>query len=329
MAVACAGAAIANTFMTTGASAPTNIREDLANMIWMIDPETTPVVSAIGRGPNAELIKTEWLVQTLQAADSNVQPEGFRYAAQPASTPTRLFNECQIMFRSVTVSNTFRASNTVGGEEWNRQMLLKGKELRRDLEWWVTRGLVRSATDPRQMSGIQTFISQGSMGAGAGALPAGNGSNGPTAGTPRTLTLDMIATAMQQAFTSGGQPDSGFLSPRLKRAFSGLAIGGTGNPIVAQQVVQSTSTTPITIAGAVDAYLTDFGRVEMAPDIFMPDGIVLLLDTQYADIAPLTGRDMLTERFAITGDAADGGVTFEGTLRVEAPKAHAMVGDLS
>ena len=329
MAVASAGAAIANTFMSTGASAPTNLREDLSNAIWMIDPEETPLVTAIGRGTPAEQIKSEWLLQTLQAADSNVQPEGFRYAAQPARTPARLFNECQIMFRSVTVSNTFRASNSVGGEEWNRQMLLKGKELRRDLEWWVTRGNVRAATDPRQMSGIQCFINQGSMGSGTGAMPVGDGSNAPIAGTARTFTLDLMAAAMQQAYSNGGKPTAVFMSPRLKRVFSGSAVGGAGNTIVAQQVVQSTATEPITIAGAVDVYLSDFGRLQMVPDIFMPDGVMLMIDPNYADIAPLSGRDMLTERFAITGDAADGGVTFEGTLRVEAPKAHAMIGDLS
>ena len=329
MAVPSAGAAISNTFMTTGASAPTNIREDLVNLIYRIDPEETPLVTAAGRGASAEQIRHEWLVQTLQAADSNVQPEGFRYAAQPARTPARLNNICQIMFRSVTVSNTFRASNSVGGDEWNRQMLMKGIEVRRDLEWWVTRGNVRAATDPRQMSGIQCYISQGSMGAGTGALPTGDGSNGPTAGTARTMQLDMVAAAMQAAFTSGGKPRLGLLSPRLKRVFSGLAIGGAGNTIVAQQVVQSTETSPITIAGAVDAYLTDFGRIEVAPDIFMPDSIMLLIQPEYVSLSPMTGRDMNPEEFAKTGDATDGGVVFEGTLTVEAPKAHAMVGDLS
>ena len=330
MAVPSAGAPIANTFMTTGASAPTNIREDLVDMIYRIDPEDTPLVTAAGRtGPDAEQIRHEWLVQQLQAADSNVQPEGFRYAAQPAKTPQRLNNICQIMFRSVTVSNTFRASNTVGGNEWNRQMLMKGIELRRDLEWWVTRGNVRAATDPRQMSGVQTFISQGSMGAGTGALALGDGSNGPTAGTARTMTLDMVAAAMQQAFTSGGKPRLGLLSPRLKRVFSSLAQGGTGNPIVAQNVVQATQPQPMTIMGAVDAFLSDFGRIEIAPNIFMPDNVMLLIQPEFISISPLTGRDMNTEQFAVTGDAADGGVTFEGTLTVEAPKAHALVGDLS
>jgi hypothetical protein len=329
MAVPSAGAAIGNTFISTGANAPTNVREDIADQIWRIDPEETPLVIAAGRGAEAEQVHTEWLDQELNAADANVQPEGFRYIAQPAKRPARLGNFCQIMFRSVTVSNTLRASDSVGGDEWTRQMLMKGVEVRRDLEWWVTRGLVRTGTDPRQMSGIQTFITNGSMGAGTGAMPAGDGSNGPVAGTPRTMTLDFVALALQQAFTVGGKPTLGLLSPRLKRVFSGLAQGGTGNAIVAQNVVQATAPKAMTIVGAVDAYLSDFGQIQVAPDIFMPDGIMLLIDKDYVEIAPLTDRDMNIEEYAKTGDAADGGVVFEGTLRVTAPKAHAMVGDLS
>jgi hypothetical protein len=119
------------------------------------------------------------------------------------------------------------------------------------------------------------------------------------------------------------------MSPRLKRVFSSLAQGGTGNPIVAQNIVQATAPAATTIVGAVDAYLSDFGRIEIAPDIFMPDGIVEIIDPDYASIMPLDNRDMVSEEYAKTGDATDGGVLFEGTLRVEAPKAHAMVGDLS
>lgn len=328
MAVPSAGQPIANTYMATG-PAPTNVREDLADMIWRIDPEETPFVTAIGRGADAEQVMTEWLLQELNAADSNVQPEGFRYLAQPAKAPYRLNNFCQIMFRSVTVSNTLRASDSVGGDEWNRQMLMKGVEVRRDLEWWTTRGMVRTGTDPRQMSGIQTWITNGSMGGGIGAMPTGDGSNGPVGGTTRTMTLDLVAQAMQMAFTVGGKPRLGLLSPRLKRVFSGLAQGGAGNAIVSQNIVQATAPVATTIVGAVDAYLSDFGRIQIAPNIFMPDNVMLLIDPAFAEMAPLTGRDMNTEEYAKTGDAADGGVVFEGTLRVMAPKAHAMVGDLS
>jgi hypothetical protein len=119
------------------------------------------------------------------------------------------------------------------------------------------------------------------------------------------------------------------MSPRLKRVFTGLAQGGAGNAIVAQNIVQATQPAPVTIVGAVDVYLSDFGKLQTAPDIFMPDNILQLWDPDYAEIAPLPGRDMVQEEFAKVGDAADGGVIFEGTLRMTAPRAHAMVGDLS
>jgi hypothetical protein len=329
MAVPSEGAAIGNTYLTTGANAANNVREDLSDMIWRIDPEETPLVTALGRGENAEQIKTEWLVQVLNAADSNVQPEGFRYLAQPAQKPQRIGNYCQIMTRTITVSNTLRASDTVGGDEFDRQTLMKGVELRRDLEWWITRDKVQTGVDPRQMSGIQCYISNGSMGAGTGIMPPipAFGLNAPIHGTPRAMTLSLIADGMQQAFTSGGRPRLGLMSPTLKREFSGLAGAGAGT--AAQNIVQQTQPQPVTIVGAVDAYLTDFGRIEMAPDIFMPTDVVLMIDTRHAEIAPLPGRDMEQVEYAKTGDAADGGVVFEGTLRVTAPRAHAMVGDLA
>jgi hypothetical protein len=327
MAVPSEGAAIAGTYLTTGGNPANNVRQDLSDIIWEIDPEETPLVTALGRGEDAEQILTEWIVQNLQAADSNVQPEGFRYLAQPALRPTRLSNYCQIMTRTITVSNTLRASDTVGGDEFDRQTLLKGVELRRDLEWWITRDKVKSGVDPRQMSGIQCFITNGSMGAGTGAMSSGDGVTAPVHGTARALTLPLIASAMQAAFTVGGRPKLGLMSPAIKAEFSTLA-GSAGN-IAQTNIMQTTPTSPVTIVGAVDAYLTDFGRLEMAPDIFMPTDVMLLIDPEHAEIAPLPGRDMEQVEYAKTGDAADGGVVFEGTLRVTAPKAHAMVGDIT
>jgi hypothetical protein len=327
MAVPPQAAAIANTVITprTGVG---NVPEDLADLIYEIEPFMTPVVSAIGNKEATQPV-TDWLVQQLNAADDNAQPEGFRYTAQGARAPDRFQNVCQIMFRAVTVSNTFRASNSVGGDEFDRQTLLKGKEVRRDLEWTITRATIKTTTDPRRMSGFQTWVTNGSMGATGSLATAGNGTTAPTAGTARTLILDMVADAMQQAYTQGGHPSLVVMSPRLKRVFTGLAQGGAGNAIVAQNIVQATQPAPVTIVGAVDVYLSDFGKLQTAPDIFMPDNILQLWDPDYAEIAPLPGRDMVQEEFAKVGDAADGGVIFEGTLRMTAPRAHAMVGDLS
>jgi hypothetical protein len=321
------GPPITNTVLTptTGTS---NVREDLADIIYEIDPYETPLVSAIG-SKEADQPMTEWLQQLLMVADDNAQTEGFRYTAQAALGPVRLNNICQIMFRGVTVTNTYRVSNAVGGDEWDRQSLLKGKELRRDLEWVTTRATLKTSAEPRRMSGFQTWITNGSMGVG-GNLPAtGTGTAAPVSGTARTLTLAIVASAMQAAFTAGGHPSLILMSPRLKVVFSSLALGGTGNPVVAQNMVATTQPQPVTIVGATDVYMSDFGRLDLAPDVFMPDNILELVDIDYAELAPLPGRDMVLEEYAHVGDAQDGGVIFEGTLRMLAPNAHAMVGDLS
>jgi hypothetical protein len=314
---------------TTPATGTSNVREDLADVIYEIDPWETPFVAACGN-KEAEQPLTEWLVQELESADDNAQPEGFRYAAMPYNATDRRQNICQIMVRSVTITNTYRVSNTVGGDEFDRQTLLKGKELRRDLEWCVTRDSVKQSPAPpgvRRMSGFLTWAQWGSYGTG-GALPTGDGTDAPTYGTLRGLTLDMVGDALEQAFTAGGRPTLGLMSPRIKRIFSSLAQGGSGNPIAAQNIVQATAPREVTIVGAVDVYLSDFGRIELAPDIFMPSNVIELIDGDFMELGPLPGRDMVLEEYAKVGDAADGAMIFEGTLRPTAPKAHAVVGDI-
>jgi Family of unknown function (DUF5309) len=329
MAVPSMGAPISNTIYTPG-TGTSNVREDLADIIYEIDPWEVPFLSACGN-KEAEQPLTEWLVQPLGAADDNAQPEGFRYAAMPVTPMNRRNNIAQIMTRAVTVTNTYRVSNTVGGDEFDRQTLLKAKELKRDVEYCITRGTVKAAPAApgvRRMSGFQTWVTNGSMGAGTGAMPVGDGSNAPTAGTVRALTLDLVGAALEQAYTVGGHPNFALMSPRVKRIFSSLAAGGSGNFLAAQNIVQATTPAPVTLVGAVDVYLSDFGRLDLAPDIFMPQGWIEILDTDFIEIAPLPGRDMILDEYAKVGDASDGAMIFEGTLRPTAPKAHAMIGDI-
>ena len=328
MAAPAMGARASNTYYATGTTpTPTNVREDLADIIYRIDPDETPIVSALDR-VGAEQILTEWLVQELAAADKNAQPEGFEFVASVATAPARLSNVCQILARTVSVSNTLRAANTVGSEdEFNRQRLLRGMEVKRDLEVSVGGTQAKKLTDPREMASLALYCTNGSVGA-TGVLPPGDGTAGTFApGTNRALTLVMIADAMEQAYTKGGQPTLAVMRPNLKRAVSALGVGGAAG--AAQNVYQTTTPDPVTIVGAVDVYRTDFGPVEMAPDRFMAANLMLLIDVDYSEMAPLPGRDMITETYAKTGDAQKGGVVYEGTCRATAPKAHAAIFSLT
>ena len=325
MALPVMSAAPDNTYMETAAP---NVKEDLADLLYEIDPVETPMVSLCTRN-NADQVTTEWLVQELYPAANVPQPEGFTAAMSPAKKPSRFNNVAQILARTVAVSDTLRVVDQVGQEEFNRQMILRGSEIKRDLELTITGESIKSVADPRQLSGFQTWCSNGSVGAGTGAFPVGDGTNAHVAGTLRDLTLNMVEDAIQGAWNSGGKPKTALMSASIKRWFSNMAAGGTGNPIVSQNVVQATSPQPVTIVGAVGVFLSDFGPIDLVPDRYMPAHVLEIVDPNFLELAPLPGRDFIEEDYAKTGDNTQGGVVWEGTLRPTAPKAHACVWDLN
>ncbi len=318
----------------TMASAPTNtytqqlasgtVHEDVSDVIYRIDPEETPFVSALPQVGSKQIL-TEWLVQTLNSAADVPQPEGFTAVISPSVKPVRMSNVCQIFARTVGVSGTLRVVDSIGGEdEYNRQLVMRGIELKRDLELVSTSNIPKSATDPRHMAGMPTFCTNGSVGAG-GTMPVGDGTAAAVPGTARDLTLDIVNQAMQAAWTAGGSPTIGLMSGNIKNYFSTLSQGGTSNAIVAQNIVSTSPQAQMTIQGAVDVYRTNFGTLQLAPDRFMPPNMILLISRDYVELAPLPERNMIEQPYAKTGDNTQGGIIFEGTIRVTAPKAHAAV----
>src|SRR5215467_4044442 len=167
--------------------------------------------------------KGEWIVQELNPAADNAQPEGFTAVMHAVLKPVRLNNVAQILARTVGVSNTLRVVDVVGGEdEFNRQLVLRGLEVKRDLELAITSPLVRTITDPRHMSGLPCYTVNGSRGA-TGAMPVGDGSNAGTAGTARDLDLATVNAAMQQCWQAGGKPSLAIMSGNIKSYFSQLS----------------------------------------------------------------------------------------------------------
>jgi len=219
--------------------------------------------------------------------------------------------------------------DSIGGEdEYNRQLVLRGIEVRRDLELVSTGSGVKAATDPRHMGGMATWCANGSRGA-TGSMPVGDGTTAGTAGTARDLDLATVNNAMQQIWTAGGDATLAIMSGNIKNYFATLSQGGTNNAIVAQNIVQASPQGEMTIQGAVDIYRTNFGTLQLAPDRFCPAHQILLITRDYVELAPLPERDMVEQQYAVTGDNTQGGVVFEGTLRVTAPLAHACIFDLN
>jgi hypothetical protein len=110
-------------------------REDLSNIIYRIDPTDTPFMSGIAR-ETASAVNHEWQTQALAAAvTTNYQLEGDDIVADAATPTVRLGNVCQISRKSAQVSGTQQSVIHAGrGNELDYQVMLKGMELKRDME---------------------------------------------------------------------------------------------------------------------------------------------------------------------------------------------------
>ena len=299
-------------------------REDLSDVITRIDPDETPIFSALKK-ETGNGVFVEWQVQELAAASAtNYQNEGADATYDTPTATTRLGNYMQISQKDAAVSGTLDAVDKAGRDrETAYQKVLKGLELRRDIEKSLNSDTARSGSDPRKSGSLSSWITNVSVGA-SGAAPTGDGTDLPTNGTDRTMTLAMIDAAMQAAYEDGGQPNMLVVSPAKKVAFSDLNSGS-----VATNQINYTAPREAAIVGSVSLYLSDFGQLDVVIDRFASSDRVFLLDSDYASICTLPGRNFNVQELAKTGDAEKFQIVTEWTLKVSAPKAHGAVYDLS
>ena len=300
-------------------------REDLSDVITRIDPDETPIFSALKK-ETGNGVFVEWQVQELAAAvATNYQNEGADAAYATPTATTRLGNYMQISQKDAQVSGTLDAVDKAGRDrETAYQKVLKGLELRRDIEKYLHSDTARSSSDPRKAGTLSSWITNVEDATGTSAA-TGDGTDVPDmAGTNRDMTLAQIDTAMQAAYTDGGQPNMLVVSPSKKAAFSDLNSGS-----VATNQINYTAPREAAIVGSVSLYLSDFGQLDVVIDRFASDDRVYLLDSDYASICTLPNRNFTVQDLAKTGDSEKFQIITEWTLKVSAPKAHAAVYDLS
>ena len=67
-------------------------------------------------------------------------------------------------------------------------------------------------------------------------MPIGDGSSSRHRRNPSDLTHAVVNTAVQQCGQAGGNPTLAIMSGNIKNYFATRSQGGTGNPIVAQNI---------------------------------------------------------------------------------------------
>ena len=155
-------------------------REDLVDVIYNVDPVETPFQASVGKN-KAEAVLHEWQTQTLAAAAANAVIEGddttSSYSFTAITQPTRAVNRCQISRKDVVVSGTQDAVSKAGRtREIVYQMVLKNKELRRDMEFVLTNNqapVTGNSTTARQLRPALSWYA-------TNVNAAGDGSSGVT-----------------------------------------------------------------------------------------------------------------------------------------------------
>lgn len=297
------------------------IREDLSDIIYNVSPVDVPFQSMV-RFSEATSTKVEWQTQSLAAAAANAVIEGDDATTDTGNATTRLFNYTQISDKVARVTGTGRAVTAAGrADELDHQMMLKAKELKRDIEKSVLDNKAYVAGDDttaRQCAGVPAYIITNIDEASDATTANGTGSNAHTDGTARAFTEDQLKTVLRKCFDEGGMPGV-LMTGAFNRQVASSFTNGRSN-------VQKTEDS--TLHATFDVYESDFGELKIIPNRFMEARTALVLDMDNWGMAFLPGRNMATTELAKTGDTDRRQILSEYTVIAGQEKSSGAVYDL-
>lgn len=303
-------------------------RESLSDIITKIDSDETPIFSASKKETvNATLV--QWQVQELASAGANSVSEGADASYATPTATTMLNNYTQISVKDFSISGTLESVNKAGrAKETNYQRILKGLELRRDIEKTIgDLNVAKSGSEPRKSATLITWITNGDATPSDISFGTGDGSDvADLAGTEASLTLAKIDNAVKAVWQDGGRSRMLVCDATNKANISDLSQAGTN--LVTNQVTTTKSQAP-QFVGSVSVYLTDFGTLDITPSRFMSDNVIHIIDPDHLKIGTLNGRNFSQKTLSQTGDALKEMIICEWVLMPTAPKAHGAVIGLS
>lgn len=295
-------------------------REDLADVIHRITPTRTPFSTMAGK-KDADGVLHEWQTQALAAVDTtNFVIEGDD-ATNDAATPTvRLGNRCNISDKVAVVTGTQEVVDKAGrGSEMDYQMVLKGLELKRDQENILLQNnarVVGNDTTARECAGYLAWMATNTSRGAGGANPTGDGTDAATNGTQRVFTELLLKAVLKLCYDSGGSPDTCMLGSFNKQQASSFSGGST----------RMDKSEDKTVTAAVDHYKSDFGDIDIVPNLFCSTRDAYIQDFEHIKIPFL--RAFVSHDLAKSGDSMKKQILSEYTLELH-PGASGVVADLT
>ena len=306
-------------------------REDLQDKIYMVSPEKTPIVSAIGRFKATQRLH-EWQRDSLATPNKdNAVIEGDDRTGTALTATDRVANTVQLFDKVAVVSGTQQKTKSAGrSSEMRYQVSKKMVELKRDLEASILSDNVAVAgnsSTARKSAGLGALLYTNISHGGAGATPAhtsGLATTAQTAGTNRAISETLLKTVLQSIYTNSGEvPSIISLTPNHKTLFSAFA-GIAANRFNVAKGKQGV------IVGGADVYMGDFGELTVVPNYVQATAnpnAAFILNPDYAGIAYLGG--FKSEPLAKTGHTDKEMVSVEACLVVTSETAHGAIKNLT
>jgi len=257
------------------------LAEDVSNIISDITPTDTPMYSMI-KSEKVHARQYQYQTDSLAAAASNAQLEGFTASAGTAIPTTMITGNTQILQKTFQVSATADAVKAYGRAKETAYQLSKAlKEIKKDVEFAFVgssnAGNAGNATTAREMDSADQLIGAGNT----------------TAGGTAALTEAMITTTGQNVYNNGGDASILMVKPAdslIISAFTGAA-GRTrefndGNK---------------TLTNVVNLYISPFGEYKVVLNRHQMTDHAFLLDPSMWRTASL--RPFARTLLAKTGDS--------------------------
>jgi hypothetical protein len=319
-------AIVTNTFTRYSA---VGLREDLANVIFNISPQTTPFISNMTKKKTVKNTFFEWQTDSLASVSLNANIDGDDLSSFAAVTPTvRLGNYTQIFRKDFIIADNLAGAIDEAGRRSSvaYELAKRGDELKRDMEHNLC-GLSHaanggSASVARKTAPLTSWLTSNTSNGSGGANPTLSGgvpNAAPTDGTQRAMTEAMLKSVVQSMYSNGGDPKFLMVGPHVKTVVSGFAG-------IAAQRYQAPDG-PTTIIGAADVYVSDFGSISVVPNRFSRARDAYVIDPDMVEMATL--RPIQSEELAKTGDAQKHMLLAELGLQVNNEAGLGVIRDLS
>lgn len=244
------------------------IREDLTDEIHMITPKDTPFYTGIRRNKATAMLH-EWQTDTLDAPAANSAVEGDDASANTATPTVRLRNYVQFLTKVPQVTEAAQAVDTAGREdEMDYQLMKRGAELKKDLEYAMIRNQASSAGSasvPPRMAGVESWLASNKTSVGQGTAQTTPGYSSGTVAAPTdsttagTVTEAALKAVILAVYSAGGDGETIMVGPAVKNKmtdFSGIATRFREVPSGRQgQIISGT-----------DLYVSNFGEHKIIPN---------------------------------------------------------------